>query len=52
LPARYKECSGTKLKLLKIYHDEKSGKALGAYCPEDEAAGISSEDIIRGIIAA
>ena len=45
LPARYKECSGTKYKLLKIYHDEKSGKALGAYCPEDEAAGISSEDI-------
>ena len=45
LPARYKECAGTKFKLLKIYHDEKSGKDLGAYCPEDEAAGISSEDI-------
>ncbi len=43
LPAHYKDCAGTKWKLLRVYYEDRTGRYLGTYAALDEAEGIPQE---------
>ena len=45
LAQHYTQYAGTRYKLLRVYHDEQTGRKLAAYCPIDEAGAIPQEDI-------